>query len=75
MPSAPVTVMSLAGYAITRRAEALFDEFGWQQPGALGKQSDSGGWPGATCLGIIATTSAVRLTTCAWLETQPESPI
>jgi hypothetical protein len=44
---APLTVMSLAGYAIHNgERKALFDEFGWHSRVRFGKQSDSGGWPG-----------------------------
>lgn len=44
---APLTVMSLAGYAIHGgERKALFDEFGWHSRVRFGKQSDSGGWPG-----------------------------
>lgn len=44
---APLTVMSLAGYAIhAGERKALFDEFGWHSRVRFGKQSDSGGWPG-----------------------------
>jgi len=44
---APLTVMSLAGYAIhSGDRKNLFDEFGWHSRVRFGKQSDSGGWPG-----------------------------
>ena len=44
---APLTVMSLAGYAIHNgERKNLHDEFGWHSRVRFGKQSDNGGWPG-----------------------------
>lgn len=44
---APLTVMSLAGYAIHNGdRKNLHDEFGWHSRVRFGKQTDNGGWPG-----------------------------
>ena len=44
---APLTAMSLRGYAIHGgEYKKMFDEFGWHSRVRFGQQSDSGGWPG-----------------------------